>query len=117
MNPALLDKYITIQTRSVSRDEYGGADQSWTSSCVNLPARLMKQSGDENRFRENIPNQVVGTRLMTFRVRFEEVGGMLDTAQFRVLYETEIYEIVHSQEIGHREWLDIIVRYRSTDNE
>jgi head-tail adaptor len=117
MNSGLLNKFITIQKRSSTRDGFGGVVNAWVTIFTDLPARLMKQSGDENRFRENIPNQVVNVKLLTFRVRYEEVGDVLDTATYRVLYKGLVYEIVDLQEIRQCEYLDIILRFRSTDNQ
>lgn len=117
MNPSLLNKSLTIQIKSSSRDDFGGENSSWVNLYTDLPARLMKQSGDENRFRENIPSQTVATKLMTFRVRYEEVEELLDTAKHRVLYRSQVYEIVDTQEIGQCKYLDLILRFRSTDNQ
>jgi SPP1 family predicted phage head-tail adaptor len=88
-NPGLLDRKITIQVKTVTRDAEGGPVETWADEATRY-AQKIDQGGREFRS-AGVVNSEVTT---LFRMRY--YGGL--TAQHRIVYSGVTYEIVSVNE-------------------
>lgn len=102
MNPGDLDRRLTIQTMTVSRDAYGAAIESW-STLATVWASLDPLSGNESFASDNILTQ--STHLVEMRYRSDV------SAEERVVHNNWVYDIRYVAEIGRREGLRLLVRW------
>lgn len=99
MRAGSMDRSITIEAPTVTRDEYGCAATTW-STLVSLRAQLI------NRLVDNREGQHVTTdSTATFRTYYYP-GVTLD---HRILYDGAAYDITGIKELGRRAGLEITV--------
>ena len=86
MNPGKLNRRITIQRRTKSRDELGGKVDTWADERK-VFAELVMQRGGESI----VADSDRATRNTQFRIR--HFDG-LNEQDFRILYQLRFYDIV-----------------------
>jgi len=111
MNPGTLDRRITIQKRTITRDSFGDAVESWADWRTSIPARQIYRSGGESF---GASEQRVATRTVVFRIRYLSLGDVLDPAAYRITFGGQVYDVRAIEEFGRRAYLDLVAEYRST---
>lgn len=93
-----MDRRIMIQSLSVSLDGAGQPVETW-ADVEEVWAQVTPQPGGEG-FRSR---QIMGRAVTVFKIRYR--SGV--TAQHRVVYGGQNYDIHDVREIGRREMLEI----------
>ena len=96
-----LDRIITIQQRTVTRDSFGSEIEAWVD-LDEVWASFRPQTATE-RFR-NESNIVQATTTAAFRIRWRDDLG----ATMRVMHEGDEWDIQGIIEVGRRDKLDLI---------
>lgn len=92
VNPGQMDRRITIQQATITRDEMGGEAVSWADQYL-LWAEIPKQQGGESLVADG--DRASDTR--QFRIRYR--AGISPTIH-RISYQDRIYDIRHIAEEG-----------------
>lgn len=101
MQAGNLDRRITLQRATVTRDEYNAEVSTWATLAT--VAASYEPIKDGERFRAGERAADMSTR---FQVRYSsDVSGL--TAEDRLIFEGRTYEIEHVKEIGRREGLEL----------
>ena len=104
MRAGAMDRRITIETQSSSRDSYGGVTESFSTLVTSLPAQIVHKKGGE----VYETAQRDGTVEKTFRIRWRADVSVRDRIKFTTDRGiTEIYDIIDIKEFGRREALEI----------
>ena len=109
MRAGRLDRRITIQTKVVTQDDFGGEVVSW-ATLAEVYAEKIENRGAE-RF---AAQQVVGAAIMTFRFRWSEVVKAV-TVTHRITFDGREFDITAVREIGRREGIEVDCAARSED--
>lgn len=99
-----LDRRITIQAKTVERDDYGATKETW-SDAATVWAQYLPGGGDE-RF---AAAQVYAETQARFRIRWRDDV----TTQHRVLFDGKLWDILAIDEMGRRGGLEIKARARA----
>jgi SPP1 family predicted phage head-tail adaptor len=99
-----LDRRITIQERTVTRDSAGGETVTWVDR-----ATVWASKNDVSGRDQLLANQMAATGLVRFWIRHRSDVVGTD----RIVYDDTAYDIQHIAEIGRREGLDILVKLPS----
>ena len=99
MRAGKLDRRITLQTLTISRDSYGAAIESW-STLDTVWAGVLPLKGEEYF----AAAQIVAEEQLKFRIRHRTDL----TEKVRVLYESQAYDVQHIAEIGRRQGLELL---------
>lgn len=99
MKAGRLDRRITIQELTVSRDEYGDAEQTWSAHLTDIAAQVIPLSGREEYFGA----QVNAKATHRFNVRWR--SGIEPT--MRILFDGKCWDIERIDEMGRRDGLAI----------
>ncbi|MDP4721322.1 MAG: phage head closure protein [Akkermansiaceae bacterium] len=102
MNPGRLDRRITLQERTVTRDNTGGVVNTW-ADVTGLWAQIPKETGAEGI----IADADSSTESRQFRIRFREIR----TSHHRISYQSKTYDIKHAGEEGRRDYLLLTTTY------
>lgn len=102
MNSGDLDRRVSLQSVTVSRDAYGAAIETWASFST-VWASLEPLSGGETFASENILTQ--STHIIEMRYRSDL------TTEDRLVYNDWVYDIRYVAEIGRREGLRVLARW------
>ena len=98
MNPGKMDRKLTIQARTLTRDDTGGKVETW-ADAFDVWAELL-----EMRATELLAAQSERTHaLMKFRVRWKDIAA----GTHRVIYRLKFYNILSIVEEGRRDRLVI----------
>jgi SPP1 family predicted phage head-tail adaptor len=115
MQAGKLDRKISIERRTDTRDAYGQPIPTWERIGLTRSARRFPVAGDE-RFSSD---QFIAREQIEFTIRWASDLSDLNSKD-RVVYpattspiDSEIYEIIAVHEIGRREGLKIITARRS----
>ena len=103
MRSGSLDRKITIEQKTVSRNTFGEEVETW-ATFSSVWAKVIPLRGQE-RFESKLVNAEVDTM---FRIRY--LSGVLPT--MRVVHETRLYDIHSVIEIGRREGHDLVTSVR-----
>lgn len=89
MNIALLNVKITVQKNTVTVDKIGNHKNEWMDyySCY---ATVSNESPSEN----TAAGTVVDNSKIDFTVRYCKAVSAIDSAGYRVIYDSEIYNIL-----------------------
>lgn len=102
MDPGQLDRRITIQSRTVTRDETGSRVEKW-ADLTSVWAKLEKTTADESEIADSErPRQK-----MTWRIRHMAI----DSTTHRVTHKGKTYEITGITEAGGRQSFLILETY------
>lgn len=93
------DRRITIETRSVTRGDYGDEVDSW-AELQTVWAQVIQNTGSEDTESRRVHEDVN----YTFRIRFRSDV----TEEERIKYKGETYDIKSVKELGRRERLEIV---------
>lgn len=94
MNPGKLDRRLTIQARTLTRDAAGGAVPSY-ADVDTVWAQKVETTGRESR----IANQLRADTTIVFRIRY--YADL--TEQHRLLFEGRYYDVTQINEENRRE--------------
>ncbi|MGN6311747.1 MAG: phage head closure protein [Xanthobacteraceae bacterium] len=97
MRAGSMDRFITIETPTVTRDDYGSAVTTW-STLVSLRAQLVNRSIDNREGQQTTTDNTA-----TFRTYFYP-GVTLD---HRVMFEGQAFKITSMRELGRRAGMDL----------
>ena len=106
-----LDRKITFQNHSETRDDYGGVATTWAdelTTWANINYKVAIE-GDTN-------DRETGWNSVVFTIRQRD--GFSPTEKKRIVYDAEIYDITGIQEVGEtrkRFWM-IKARKNDTDS-
>lgn len=103
-----LDRRITIERRTISRDQFGEAIEVWEPLVERRPASMTPLRGDE-RF---VSDQRVARRLVEFKIRYSDNLADLNPMD-RILEDPFTYDIVGVAPIGRNEGWSIIATARA----
>jgi SPP1 family predicted phage head-tail adaptor len=106
MNIGNMDRRIALQSASLSTNNYGEREQTW-STYATVWAQLKYRTGSE----KVQDDQVSSTEGATFNIRYS-TDTSAAKASDRVVYNGENYEILHIQELGRREGLSLVCELR-----
>ena len=98
--PQQLDRIITIQQRTVTRDSFGGEIVKYAD--LDTVWANVKQTGTSENF-ENDASRKVALRNSTIRIQWRDD---LDETS-RVVYDGYVWDIEGIAEIGHRRELEL----------
>lgn len=102
MRAGSLDRRITIQRFTETRDGFNSPVQTWADHAANLPAAV-----EHIRDGERWAAQEVGASVaMRFRIRYSSQVADVNPKD-RVIYAGKTYDIAAVKEIGRREGLEI----------
>jgi SPP1 family predicted phage head-tail adaptor len=96
MQSGHLDRRITIETLTVSRDSYGGKVETW-AELASVWAQATPWQGRE----AVAADQVVARAEMRFKIRYRADFD----AKARIQYEGQAWDIIRIDEISRREGL------------
>lgn len=102
MDPGALDRRITIQARTMSRDDTGSRIESWVD-LVSVWAKREKETADES----TIAGSERPRQRLTWKIRHRVV----DSTSHRITYKGDTFEIVGITEAGGRENFLILETY------
>lgn len=104
MRAGALRHTITIQTRTVTRDSYGGETETWADSAT-VPASVESLSGREYW----AARQTMASEIVRFRIRWRQ--GV--TADCRIVWDGRTWDIESVQDPdGRRRELVIVGVWR-----
>ena len=102
MNPGKMDRRITVQVRSLSKDAAGGRVESW-SDAFQCWAELVSNASNEGvtagAERSSSDKQ--------FRIRYR---SNIESGTHRVLYQLKFYDITGIEEEGRQDRLLLTCR-------
>jgi SPP1 family predicted phage head-tail adaptor len=104
MNPGDLNRRITIQTFTPTRDSLGAEIETW-STLAEIWAQVTNVAGGEIYAADKILSQT--THRITIYYRSDL------TAKMRVVYNGTAYDVLMVQENGLRESTDLFVRWNN----
>lgn len=101
MRSGKLDRRITVQVRSVTRDATGGEVETWTNAYDIWAER--ETTGATERF---AASQRIADVDTLFRIRWnDDVERLVTPQSHRITYRGRWYEVLGVVEIGRREGL------------
>lgn len=103
MRAGLLDRLITIQQNSPSKNSHGENIAGWSALYTNIRAQVIQKSAREY-FSSADHDVTEAVTVFKIRYRSDVTTGM------RVVYDSENYEIHAITEIGRNEGLELIAR-------
>jgi SPP1 family predicted phage head-tail adaptor len=106
MNPGRLDRRITLQQLTPTRDEIGSVIEAWENQYV-LWAEIPKQNGNESL----IADADRASESRQFRIRYR--AGISPNAH-RVSYQDKTYDIRHIGEEGRQNYLLITATWNQS---
>lgn len=98
MRAGRLDRLITIQAATETKDSFGAVTQTWADEA-SVWANVKPLKGEEY----TASDAVNARRITVFIIRHRTV-----TTLHRISYNGDIYDIVSVVEIGRREGLEIL---------
>ena len=101
MRAGKLNRRITIQSISESRDAYGEPIKSWVTAYT-VWAEVRPLRGDERAQNQ----QLVSKADTKFIIRYN--SSMTITEQHRIQYDSDNYDITAILEIGHKKGWEIL---------
>lgn len=103
MNFGKMDRRVTIQSWSTSRDAEGGAVKSWSTGSQ-VWAQVLQQGG-----REMFTHEQVNAEIDTlFRIRYST--SLIPDPQMRVVYNSTNFNIYQVRELGRGEAWEIMAK-------
>lgn len=109
MRTGRLDRRIELQSPTVAQNTYGEPITTW-ATIATVWAEMIENRGQE-RFTEN---QYLSQADKVFRVRWSDYSVQM-TTKHRVVHDGRNHDVVHVQEIGRREGIEIYCYARSED--
>ena len=100
MNPGTLDRRITIQARTLGRDELMAKRETW-EDMLRVWAMLVRSNGRTGE----VANSDRTQREKVFRIRWRDNVTPTDN---RILYRGNTYKITACIEVGRRDMLDVV---------
>lgn len=104
MNIGRLDRRITLQTATVTRDEWNHPTEAWTDVATVWATKQPRKATEPTEVA-----QVVALQVVDWFIRHRTDIGAGD----RISYAGSIYEITGVQEIGRAEGLRLITELRT----
>ena len=99
MRAGMLDRLITIQSKSEAVDAYGQPILTW-STFIQVRSNVVQKDGVEQTSDNNRSTK----RMINFTVRYKSTI----TNEMRVLWENNYYKIEDIKELGRREGMLLI---------
>lgn len=96
-----LDRCITIQDYTNTRDEYGGAVKGWTTTAT-TKAWVKYKSGGESVY----ATKDTETADLIFVIRYRASL----TTKSRIIYDGNTYDIKHIAEAGRRKYMEVTAK-------
>jgi len=103
MNPGILDRRVTLQSLSVTRDSFGGQVETW-ADVVTVWASVKPLRGDE----VYDATGKIAQRAVEIKIRYREDV----TTLLRLQYEAANYDITDVSELGRRDGLKLVCQQR-----
>lgn len=107
LNAGDLDRRITIQRNSPTKDAFGASKDNWADLATVWAKKIEVSDAERTRAAETAA--IITTR---FQVRWWSLVSDLNPKD-RVLYGTLTYDIVAVKELGRREGLEISATART----
>lgn len=108
MRAGSLDRYVTIEKLTESRDNLGGVVETWSTVaniwCKRAPNGIMESFLAQQRF---------AAADMIFETRWYSWAPQLDPKTNRFVYRERIYELLGAEEIGRKDGLHLIGKTRT----
>lgn len=101
MNSGKLDRYITIQSATETKDSFGAPIQTW-ATLASVWAQIKEVRGKEY-FAAQAVNSEVDT---IFAIRYRSDV----TTKMRISYDSKTYDIQSVVEVGRRDGLELYTR-------
>lgn len=98
MQAGRLDRKVTIQVNTPTKDDFGGEADSWGTLAI-VWAEITQVSGRET-FEAD---QIAAVAQVRFRIRYRSDV----TAKNRISYNGNLYNIHHAAELGRGDGLDL----------
>jgi SPP1 family predicted phage head-tail adaptor len=95
-----LDRRLTIQVPTVTKDSMGGEVTTWGVHAVVWASVIPVRGGE--RF---LAAQRTAEAEVKFTIRFSEI-----TETARIVYDGAVYDILNVAEIGRGEWTEILAK-------
>jgi SPP1 family predicted phage head-tail adaptor len=102
-----LDRRVTVQERTVVRDEAGGETVTWVARATVWASR--RDYSNVSAREQVLANQLTPVSQVTFRIRHRSDVELTD----RLVHDGVAYDIQHIAEVGRREGLDLLVKLPS----
>lgn len=99
MKAGKLDRRVTLQTLTVTRDSYGAAIESWTDLDT-VWAEVIPLKGREYF----TAAQIVAEKMLKFRIRYRT--DLTET--MRIVYAGQTYDVQYMAEIGRRAGFELM---------
>ena len=107
MRAGNLDRKITLQRFSETRDAYNAPVLSWATLAIVWAAFEPVSDGERLR-----ADEVAASATARFRIRYSTTVDGLNPKD-RVLYEAVVFDILHVKPMGRRVGLEITARARA----
>jgi SPP1 family predicted phage head-tail adaptor len=99
MRAGLLDRLVTVESKSEAVDAYGQPVLTW-STFIQVRANVVQKDGLEQTSDSNRSTK----RMVNFRIRYKSTI----TNEMRILWESNYYKIEDIKELGRREGMLIM---------
>ena len=107
MRTGKMNRYITIETPTVTQDSFGGEVTTWATFAVVWAARVDMKARE--RFNSD---QIQAKETTTWRIRWL-INVQPD---MRITYSGKVYEIIGLAELGRTAGLEITTEARDVSN-
>lgn len=108
MRSGRLDRRVTIQTLTTTRDAFGQPIETWAELATVWAQR--ENAGVVERFQAN---QRFASAEVVFRIRWYPWAEGIDPKTNRAAFEGRTYNILGTEEIGRKEGLHIVAVART----
>ena len=102
--PKITDRLIRVERATPSRDGSGAEILTWDLLCT----RYAKVGHNNIGYEKGRAQKETASREVIFTTRY--VTGL--TEKDRILYDSQVYDIVQINELGRRHYHEIVTEYR-----
>lgn len=98
MRPGRLDREITVERLTTTKDSIGGEVETWTTQFITFAEYIPVSGAEALKF-----EQLTASRIARFIIRYTSDI----TTKDRISFDSNTWDIRFLKEIGRREWLEI----------
>ena len=111
VDPGTLDRSITVQSYTETRDDFGGVSKSWSDYATRRAnVKIRVERGDEGYDAQ----RKVSRQTVLFTIRRDSTTKDIDTTM-RVSYNSKIYDIEAVEEL-HSEYRRMYMRIEAVED-
>ncbi|WP_026499320.1 head-tail adaptor protein [Butyrivibrio sp. WCD2001] len=109
MNISNLNERILIQKSDVSSDEIGNQVEVWKDYYSCRAYCSDNPQGGSNGDESSMSFETLAHPIITFSVRYSKKASSVDSENFRIVFQDEVYEIVS---VDHMNYMKKLIKYR-----